>query len=80
MASPQRLQQHLGVAPGSVSVLAVINDHAGAVELIIDERIWQAPEVQAHPLRNTATVCIPHAALEDFLARVGHAPRIMRVP
>ena len=80
MASPQRLEQHLGVTPGSVSVLAVINDHAGAVELIIDERIWQAQKVQAHPLRNTATSCIPHAALEDFLTRVGHVPRIMRVP
>lgn len=80
MASPQRLEQHLGVTPGSVSVLAVINDHAGAVELIIDERIWAAPKVQAHPLRNTATVCISHAALEDFLTRVGHVPRIMRVP
>lgn len=80
MASPQRLEQHLGVTPGSVSVLAVINDHAGAVELIIDERIWEAAHVQAHPLRNTATVCIPHDALEDFLKRVGHVPRIMRVP
>ena len=80
MASPQRLEQHLGVTPGSVSVLAVINDHAGAVELIIDERIWLAPKVQAHPLRNTATTCISHAALEDFLTRVGHVPRIMRVP
>src|SRR5438034_2779439 len=30
-ASPERLQKRLGITPGSVSLLALINDHAGAV-------------------------------------------------
>lgn len=80
MASPERLQLHLGVVPGAVSVFAVINDRAGAVELIIDSSIWQAELVQAHPLRNTATVVITHDALAAFLALAEHAPRIMSVP
>ncbi|MES2259450.1 MAG: prolyl-tRNA synthetase associated domain-containing protein [Pseudomonadota bacterium] len=80
MGSAQRLELHLGVTPGAVSVFAVANDRAGAVELIIDEAIWQAEKVQAHPLRNTATVAIAHAALEAFLENVGHVPRIMVVP
>ncbi|MDO8041248.1 hypothetical protein [Janthinobacterium sp. SUN137] len=32
-----------------------------------------------HPLRNTATVALPHATLVRFLAQTGHVPRIMSV-
>src|SRR5512139_2317316 len=34
-ASPERLKQHLGVEPGSVTVLGLVNDAAHAVELYI---------------------------------------------
>lgn len=80
MASPERLQRHLGVTPGAVSIFAVINDRDNAVELVIDEAVWAAEKVQGHPLRNTATVAVPHAALVAFLAHTGHAPHVMRVP
>ncbi len=80
MGSPERLQRHLGVTPGAVSIFAVVNDAPRAVELIVDEAVWQAPKVQGHPLRNTATLVITHATLAAFLAHTGHAPRVMRVP
>lgn len=80
MGSPERLQKHLGVTPGAVSLFALINDMSAAVELIIDEAIWKALRVQGHPLRNTATVSVSHAALEAFLAHVGHPPKVMQVP
>ena len=32
-ASPERLQKHLGIKPGSVSLLALINDTEGQVEV-----------------------------------------------
>ncbi len=79
-ASPDRLLKHLGITPGSVSVLALVNDPAGAVELVIDRRLWDAPAVHAHPLVNTATLVIPHGELERFLAATGHAPRIVDIP
>lgn len=80
MGSPDRLQRHLGVTPGAVSIFAVINDTQKAVELVVDEAVWAAEKVQGHPLRNTATVVITHATLEAFLAHTGHAPRVMKVP
>jgi Ala-tRNA(Pro) deacylase len=80
MGSPERLQKHLGVTPGAVSLFALVNDTSAAVELIIDETIWKARRVQGHPLRNTATVSVSHAALEAFLAHVGHHPKVMQVP
>lgn len=79
MGSPDRLQRTLGVTPGAVSVFALVNDKEGAVELVFDERVWQAEKLQAHPLRNTATVAIDRHALAGFLALTGHAPKVIRL-
>ncbi|HWW73279.1 MAG TPA: prolyl-tRNA synthetase associated domain-containing protein [Duganella sp.] len=80
MASPERLMKHLGIVPGSVSILALINDSEGAVEVVIDTAVWGAPAVQAHPLRNTATVSMTHGTLERFLKHTGHVARVLDVP
>jgi Ala-tRNA(Pro) deacylase len=79
-ASPERLRQHLGITPGSVSLLALVNDRGGAVEFVIDRALWDADAVQAHPLVNTATMVLAHGNLERFLAATGHAPRVVDVP
>ena len=52
--------------------------HNLAVDL--DCRLWNADAVHAHPLVNTATMVLPHAELERFLAATGHSPRIIEVP
>lgn len=80
MASPERLLQHLGITPGAVSLFALIHDGAQAVELVLDQAVWDAGHIQAHPLRNTATVALSHATLVRFLAHTGHVPRIVTVP
>jgi len=79
-ASPERLRRHLGITPGSVSLLALVNDGARAVEFVIDRTLWLAAAVQAHPLRNDATMVITHRDLERFLAATGHVPRVIDVP
>jgi len=76
-ASPERLGKHLGIAPGAVSLLALCNDGTQAVEFVIEETLWHAPAIQAHPLVNTATLVLSHDHLERFLAATGHAPRIV---
>jgi len=78
-ASAERLARHLGITPGSVSLLALVNDAAHAVEFVIDRSLWEAAAVQAHPLTNDATMVIPHADLERFLAATGHAARVIDV-
>ena len=70
----------LGIKPGSVSLLALVNDNAAAVEFVIDRALWEADAVQAHPLVNTATMILPHADLERFLMATGHAPRVIDIP
>lgn len=79
-ASPERLLTHLGVTPGSVTLLALVSDRAHNVQFVIDQTLWDAPAVQAHPLVNTATMVVPQAELTRFLAATGHAPQIISVP
>ena len=79
MGSPDRLQRHLGVSPGAVSVFALVNDRSRAVELVFDERVWQSDKVQAHPLRNTATLAIDRHALAAFLALTGHEAKVFEL-
>lgn len=80
MASAARLQQHLGVAPGAVTLLALANDIQQHVEVVIDAPLWQAPALQCHPLINTATLSIAHNDIERFLECTGHAAQIIDVP
>jgi len=79
-ASAERLMKHLGVTPGSVSLLALVNDSAHTVEFVIDRTLWEADAVHAHPLTNSATMVIVHAGLERFVAATGHTMRIIDVP
>ena len=79
-ASAERLLKHLGITPGSVSLLALINDTAHKVEFVIDRSLWEAEAIQAHPLVNTATMVIAHADLERFLAATGHEACVIDVP
>jgi Ala-tRNA(Pro) deacylase len=78
-ASPERLMKHLGVEPGSVTLLGLVNDPAYAVELYIDADVWGAASIHAHPLRNDATLVLSHADVVRFLAATGHQPRIVTV-
>jgi len=79
-ASAERMQKYLGITPGSVSFLALVNDRELAVEFVIDRALWDADAVHAHPLVNTATMIVVHADLERFLGATGHVPRVIDVP
>lgn len=79
-ASPERLMKHLGVEPGSVSLLAVVKDLEQSVEVIIDESVWRAGAVLCHPLVNTSTLSVSIAGLEKLYAHTGHQPRVVAVP
>lgn len=78
--SPDRLKKYLGVDPGSVSLLAVINDTQKAVEVIIDRRLWKSKAFQFHPLVNTTTLVIKRDDLKRFLHHTGHEMQILDVP
>jgi Ala-tRNA(Pro) deacylase len=74
--SAELLQETLGVAPGSVTPFAVINDKEARVTLVIDAALTTHDMLNFHPLVNTATTSIARDGLLKFLAATGHAPRI----
>jgi Ala-tRNA(Pro) deacylase len=80
LASPERLARYLGLTPGSVTLLGLINDPTHQVSLLIDAEVWQADAWRCHPLVNTATLVIPRTGIERFLALTGHQARILEVP
>lgn len=79
-ASPARLQRYLGVAPGHVSVLALVNDGEQQVELWLDEELKDGNDFHCHPLRNTATVLLSRADLLRFAEHTGHGILWLAVP
>lgn len=79
-ASPERLKTYLGVNPGAVTILGLVHDPDHAVEVFIDEAVWNADAICCHPLVNTSTLCIPHAGLEKFIQATGHAWNVVDTP
>ena len=82
--SAERLKRTLGVEPGSVTPLALINDPAHAVRLVLDRGVVNSgaggTPVNAHPLVNTMTTALSPADLLRFFAATGHEPRWLDFP
>lgn len=80
LGSPDRLQRHLGLTPGSVTIFGLLNDPAHAVSLVIDEEIDGLPGWRCHPMINSATLVVPRAGVARFLELTGHQAVVIRVP
>ena len=80
LGSADQLQHHLGVDPGSVSLLAITNDRLSQVEIIIDETLWVADRWKCHPLVNTSTLSLSRNDVERILNITNHACRVIDVP
>jgi Ala-tRNA(Pro) deacylase len=78
-ASAERLRTHLGVEPGAVTPLAVVNDEGGLVRVILDAAVAGAAVVHCHPLVNTMTTAVRGADLLAFLRATGHEPEIVEL-
>jgi Ala-tRNA(Pro) deacylase len=79
-ASEEQLLDALGLTPGSVTMLALVNDPDHQVKLLIDEDYWPAGVYLCHPLVNTATLVLDHAELVHFLDLTGHEPQVVAMP
>ena len=75
-ASPERMERCLGLLPGSVSPLGLINDpyteeltkehfpNGHRVKLFLDKDLQTSARISFHPCDNTASVVLTH---EDFM-------------
>ncbi|MBL8063185.1 MAG: prolyl-tRNA synthetase associated domain-containing protein [Anaerolineales bacterium] len=76
--SEENLMRLLGLTRGSVTMMGLVNDAAHAVELWIDEEIWQAEHFLSHPMINTATLVLSKAELTRFFELTGHKLNLFR--
>ena len=74
---PELMQQTLGVTPGSVTALGLINDVDHRLRFVVDAALWRADPVNFHPLTNTATTALSQAGFRAFLHSLGVAPTVV---
>ena len=72
-ADEDELQYFLGVKPGSVSPLGVLNDEDRKVKVFLDADFWKEPHLAGiHPNENTATVWLNPDDLKQLLEEHGN--------
>lgn len=79
-ASEAQLAEVLGITPGSVTVLALLNDTLRRVSLLVDADYWPSIAYWCHPLVNTATLVLEHSQLVRFFELTGHVPQVVAMP
>lgn len=72
--SPDRLMTYLGVLPGSVTPLALINDKAHQVQPVLDRALLSMDPLHCHPLTNDMTLSLAPSGLLRFIEACGHKP------
>lgn len=66
-ASGEAMEEFLGVLPGSASVLGLLKDTEGKVQLLIDKDLLCEEFFGCHPCKNTSSI---RFSTEDLLNRV----------
>ena len=73
--SAEDMERLLGVSPGAVTVMGLINDKERLVRLLIDKDLLADAEIGCHPLVNTSSVAFSmQALLQTLLPATGHTP------
>lgn len=70
-APAEQLLDILGIAPGAVSALAVVNDRDQRATLVVDAELMRADAIAFHPLDNRRTTVLAPAGLTRLLASLG---------
>ena len=76
-AGPDRMIEALGVGPGALTPLAVINDADARVSVVIDADLMEAEQVNFHPLVSTQSVGLSPNELVSFVKSCGRTPIVV---
>lgn len=73
-AEAEFMEKYLGVSPGSVTVLGLLNDTTNAISLLIDKDLLKLEYIGVHPCVNTSTLKIRvDDLLIKFLKNTNHS-------
>lgn len=79
-AKPEDMLRLIGIAPGSVTPLAMINAAPGSVTLVLEQGLAAAGQINVHPLRNTGTLGLAGQHVLALARHWGHQPRTAAIP
>ena len=75
------MKEYLGLTPGSVSVMGLMNDPENHVKLLIDSDVLKDEYLGCHPCINTSSLKLKTSdIIEKFLPAVYHEPTIVDLP
>lgn len=79
-ANEDYMEQYLDITPGSVSIMGLMNDEDGMVQLIVDEEVLDGEFLGCHPCINTSSLKLRTKEVFDkFLPAVSHEPIIVHL-
>ena len=74
-ADEEYMEKFLGLRPGAVTVMGLMNDAEDDVQLVIDRDVVKSDYVGCHPCVNTSSIKVKtEDILEKFLPAVKHNP------
>ena len=80
LASDNDLMSIMGLIPGAVTPLGILNDSEHKVQFFIDKEFMNSPEIiGVHPNDNTATVWLKTADLIDIIKEHGNTIHIINI-
>lgn len=80
-ANEKYMEEYLDITPGSVSVMGLMNDHEGSVQLVIDEDVLNGEEIGCHPCINTSSIKFKTKDLTDrIIPAMNHEAIVVSLP
>ena len=79
-ADPEDMLKYLDIKPGAVSIMGLMNDREGAVQLLIDEDVLKGEYLGCHPCVSTSSLKLRTMdVIEKFLPAAGHGYQTVRL-
>ncbi|MBC6356410.1 prolyl-tRNA synthetase associated domain-containing protein [Lactobacillus helsingborgensis] len=78
-ASPQDLKEKLGLEPGSVTPLRLLNDSHHEIPFYLDSYFSDQPRIAVHPNENTATIWLKPQALIHLIKDLGYPVKVVKM-
>lgn len=79
-ADAAAMEKYLDITPGSVSVMGLMNDTGGHVQLLVDEDLLKEEYVGCHPCINTSSLRLrTQDVFGPFLQHIGHTLTVVHL-
>ena len=78
-ASPQDLKEKLGLEPGSVTPLGLLNDSGHQISFYLDSYFRQQSRIAVHPNDNTATIWLDPQDLLKVIKGLSNPVRVVKM-